>query len=283
MLKMVLAVLAFGVATVGRAQEPTPKNARMDPGDHRIWLDVGELRREYLVHVPLAYDGRRPIPVVLMFHGSGGSLDEISRGSGWSVKSDDETFLAVYPNGFPNADGMRVWNDGRPANDGRADDVAFVRAMLDDLSARFRVDTRRVFVVGFSNGAGLAFRLGLELGESVAAIAPVAGRLSMVPEKLSRPVPTILIIGTEDAGFRGGAGASLGRWAPLLGCGKAGEPVRTGRFTSVTWRDCPKNVDAVSYTVEGWPHYWPGGKNRGIEMWAENVIWKFFAKHAMRG
>ncbi len=262
------------------AQVPTPKNAALGPGDHRMWLDVGELRREFLLHVPSNYNGNMPVPLVLMFHGSGGSLDEISRSTGWSEKADLEGFLAVYPNGFPNADGMRVWNDGRPATDGRVDDVAFVRAMLDDLSARFRVDLRRVFVVGFSNGAGLAFRLAIELGNRIAAIAPVAGRLNVVPEKLSRAVPALAIIGTEDPGFRSGAGGSLARWAALLGCGALGEPVRKGRYTAATWT-CPKNVDAVSYTVEGWAHYWPGGKNRGIEMWAENVIWRFFEKHPM--
>ena len=99
------------------------------PGDHRLWLDVGELRREYLVHVPPSYDGFLT-PAVLMFHGSGGSLDEIARATGWIAKSDEEGFLAVFPNGFPNDEGMRVWNDGRLESDGRerVDDVAFTEA-----------------------------------------------------------------------------------------------------------------------------------------------------------
>ena len=258
--------------------------APMAAGNNRVWLSVGSLLREYLVHVPESYDGRRKVPVVLMFHGSGGSLDETANVTGWIQKSDEVGFLAVFANGFPNAEGMRVWNDGRYADDTRVDDVAFTRALLDDLALRFRVDAKRVYAVGFSNGAGLAYRLGAELGDRIAAIAPVAGRLNVAPEKLGRAVPMIAIIGTEDGGFRGGAGrTSPARWATLLGCGEPGDTVRRGRYASVTFQGCPEDAGAVSWTIDGWEHYWPGGPiNRGVEMWAETKIWEFFAKHPLK-
>jgi polyhydroxybutyrate depolymerase len=277
-----LAVLgACMAAALLEAQEPTPKNAVLGPGDHRIWLAVGELRRDYLLHVPAGYDGNRSIPLVLMFHGSGGSSDETASATGWRDKADSETFLAVFPNGFPNTAGMRVWNDGRPATDGRVDDVAFARALLDDLAARFRVDRQRIYVVGFSNGAGLAFRLGAELGDRIASIAPVAGALSVNTVALVRPVPMIFIIGTRDGGFRPGPRSASLRWAALLGCTPPPDSSHDGRFTFIEYQGCPRNVAAVAYYIDGWEHYWPGGKNRGIEMWAEKVIWTFFVKHPL--
>lgn len=274
-------LVGAGYAAPLAGQAGRADSAATAAGDYRFWLPVGELRREYLVHVPQRYDGRRPVPVVIMLHGSGGSLDEISNATGWKLKSDDENFLAVFPNGFPNADGMRIWNDGRFSTDDRADDVAFVRELLADLSRRYRVDQRRQFVVGFSNGAGMAFRLASELGDRIAAFAPVAGRLSVAPATLARPVPMIAVIGTQDAGFRSAGRTSPGRWAALLGCTDAGDTTRQGRVVSVSYH-CPAGTDATSHVIEGWAHYWPGGRNRGIEMWAEKVIWDFFRKHPLR-
>jgi polyhydroxybutyrate depolymerase len=264
------------------AQELTPRGVSLEPGtNHRVWISVGDLRREYLVHIPPGYDGRRPVPVVLMLHGSGGSLDEIFNVTHWGLKSDDEGFLAVFPNGFPNDEGMRVWNDGRPAVEGRADDVAFARALLDDLGARFRIDVKRVFVVGFSNGAGLAYRLATELNDRIASIAPVAGRIRLPEPQLARPVPAIAIVGTEDGGYQADV-RSAERWAALSGCKTTGDTVRNGRFVAVSYHACPKQVSITSYVVEGWEHYWPGGRNPGIEAWAEKVIWEFFRKHPLR-
>lgn len=41
------------------------------PRDHSRRLKVGTLQRTYLLHVPKSYDGTKPLPVVLAFHGGG--------------------------------------------------------------------------------------------------------------------------------------------------------------------------------------------------------------------
>jgi polyhydroxybutyrate depolymerase len=58
------------------------------------------------------------------------------------------------------------------------DDVAFLDALLDDLAGAYRVDPRRVFATGMSNGAMMAYRLASELSERIAAVAPVAGTMA---------------------------------------------------------------------------------------------------------
>src|SRR6266481_6156042 len=69
----------------------------LGPGDHRLWISVGALRREYLVHVPEGYRAGVPIPVVLMFHGSGGSIESDLKGTGWIKKGEQEAFVTVFP------------------------------------------------------------------------------------------------------------------------------------------------------------------------------------------
>ena len=64
----------------------------------------------------------------------------------------------------------------RPRN---VDDVAFTRAILDDLETVARVDPRRVFATGMSNGAMMAYRVAAELSDRIAAIAPVGGPMGI--------------------------------------------------------------------------------------------------------
>jgi polyhydroxybutyrate depolymerase len=218
--------------------------------------------------------------VVFVFHGSGSSLEQMAYVTGWSAKSDDQNFLVIYPNGFPNDEGMRVWNDGRPGYDPRLDDVQFVRAMLDELDRRFSVDRKRIYVVGFSNGAGLAYRLAIELNDRIASFAAVAGRPHITVDSLRRPVSALVIVGTDDGGVAADTAAGR-RFAELDHCGPAGRPLRKGRYVSINFEQCPANVAVTLYLVERWAHYWPGGRNPGVRMWAENVIWRFFEQHPM--
>ena len=277
--RVVLGLLALPATTA--AQEPTPRNVLTKAGNYRVWLSVGEYMREYLVHVPMKYDHRYRTPVLFMFHGSGGSADETYKATGWYSQSEDEGYLAVYPNGFPNDEGMRVWNDGRRATPSPIDDVAFTRAMLEDLQARFTIDPKRIYVVGFSNGAGMSYRLAVELNDRVAAIAPVAGGLGNSDPQVARAVPAFAVVGTQDGGYERDT-RSAERWAVLSGCGPAADSSRDGRYLTIGWR-CPKSIDVKSTVVDNWAHYWPGGfMNKGVEMWAEEKIWKFFEKHPLK-
>ncbi|MBI3778439.1 MAG: hypothetical protein HY274_05955 [Gammaproteobacteria bacterium] len=195
-------ILLAGVTAV-TAQAASPKPTTMHPGDNTVELTFDGLKRRYIVHVPPAYDGKTPAPVVIMFHGGGGKARGAMSETGWSAKADKEYFLAVYPEGVPRDPSRHAsfvanpqsWNDGSSrailaAAQKNIDDVGFIQAMLDDLSARLRVDSRRIYATGFSNGASMTFRVGRELATRLAAIAPVAGSDWLEQPAPARPVPT---------------------------------------------------------------------------------------------
>ena len=135
------------------------------------------------MHLPPAHKGDGPRPLVLVFHGHGDSAAGIAAISDFNRLADRNGFIVVYPEGVDHH-----WNDGRvvAGADGKArvDDVAFVNALLDRGTGKWRVDPRRIYAVGFSNGGVFCQRLGLELANRLAAIASVSA--SMSDEKLRK-------------------------------------------------------------------------------------------------
>jgi polyhydroxybutyrate depolymerase len=67
---LVLSVLIYCIDNAGQREAEAKQ---MGPGDYSLTLKVGELERRYLVHVPPQYDGKTPMPVVVMLHGGGGT------------------------------------------------------------------------------------------------------------------------------------------------------------------------------------------------------------------
>ena len=74
-----------------------------EPGDHKRSIEVGSLTRSYIVHVPPSYDGSRPFPVVLVFHGGGSNAPQMIRFCGLNEKADAAGFIAVYQEGLDDA------------------------------------------------------------------------------------------------------------------------------------------------------------------------------------
>jgi polyhydroxybutyrate depolymerase len=168
--------------------------------------------RKVLVHAP----SRLPASpaLVLVLHGGGGSADTAYRQIHPTLGplANQRGFVVAYPEA-----GTR-WNDGRAGTASGANDVAWLRTVVDTLVQTRRVDRRRVFVTGLSNGAIMAYRLACEAPDLVAAIAPVAGNRPADAPACTQAVPMQLIEGTMDrlAPHPGGRSAAAGQ---------GGEPV----------------------------------------------------------
>jgi polyhydroxybutyrate depolymerase len=304
-----------------------PQNAHSrdkyaEPGSHTLAIVVSGLERTHIVHVPATYKSQTPSPLVIMLHGGGGTARAASWETGWAMKAEKEGFLVVFPNAMARdpaqpssfASNPQLWNDGSDRfypSQKAPDDVGFIAAVLDDLSARFTLDERRVFVTGFSNGASMSFRVGAELSDRIAAIAPVAGALWFDPPMFKHPVSMCYITGTADplnlieggvpklatgAGDRVRAKPkppvrnSVLKWAKALGCPKATASTSDadGVHTE-TYSPCLGAAEVVYIAVDGLGHTWAGGRSllpeivvgkTSNKIRATDVIWEFFQKHA---
>jgi polyhydroxybutyrate depolymerase len=275
--------------------------------DHAHTLEFEGLTRTYKVHTPPSYDGTRPLPVVLVLHGGGGHADDVIRWIGMNDTADEAGFIAVHPNGSP-AGGARipgarqqlcVWNAGTccsPAEGKAADDIGFIRVMLDELAELYAIDERRIYATGASNGAMMSYTLASQLPDRIAAIAPVAAAMGFEEIEAKRAVPVLHIHGTEDmnAPVAGGVGPNarakfvqmplgkcIAKWAEHNGCPP--EPVvemlpdREDDGTRVrreTYGPGKGGAEVILYLIEGGGHTWPG---------APDLAAKYLARTKIRG
>lgn len=270
----------------------------------RIGSKIWEIRREWL------FSPAKPgAPLVVFLTGTGGTAAWSDHETGWSKLAAREGFALAIPEAVPPDPTKPLsflsnpprWNDGSapPFDSHEADDVDFLAHVVDDAITRFGVDSRRVFVTGFSNGAGMTFRFAAERADRVAAIAPVAGHLWVSDPKPSRPIPTLYTVGTRDLliPLRGGevrlpwtnrlvrrppVAETLDRWAVAIGC----SPIPVNRADGTVRIDrYPGPVPFDAMTVEGLGHHWPGGRAQlnprlagppSDAVNATEMIWEFF-------
>jgi polyhydroxybutyrate depolymerase len=312
----VTAVVTVFVAACGAAERrpsgPPAPELGLVAGGHERELLVDGREHNYLVYVPETLDLSQPAPVVLAYHGGGSNAERMRAYSGLDTSAWKYGFAVVYPEGTGRLLPLRTWNGGNCcgyAMEQDVDDVAFTRALLDDLATVLHVDGRRVYATGMSNGAIMAYRLAAELSGRIAAIAPVAGTLGVPEPEPARPVPVLHVHGTADEHVPWGGGVGIGVsgtdfvsvheslrvWRELNGC-----PVGSSTFvlpdreddgmrvTRTTWGPGLQDSEVVLITVQGGGHTWPGhdpglrvlGRStRDVDV--NDLIWEFFRAHPM--
>lgn len=181
-------------------------------------VQSGGLTRWFRVHEPDDYDPQQATPLVLAFHGGGGNARQFADQSELHLTSDAEDFLLVFPEGSGALGGpplylLETWNAGNCcgyAQQNGIDDVQFTRDMVTALAAEWNVDLDHVYATGHSNGGMMAYRLGMEAPDLVAAIGPNAAARG-VDGLPALEVPVMAMHGRLDTNvpFRGGVGTGV--------------------------------------------------------------------------
>lgn len=280
-------------------------------------LESGGRDRSYLLHVP---DGQSmgAMALVVVLHGGGGSGESAAKMTHFSAEADQEGFLVVYPDGTDkprpllNAmgkPGFLTWNAGGCcgyARDKQVDDVAFLRAVVADVEKIQKVNPKRIYATGISNGGMMAYRLACEASDVFAAIGPVSAIQDVTECKPAQYVSVIHFHGTDDENvpLNGGVGKKA-----LDEEGKRGRPPvqdsidfwvkqdqcdvtvtsKQPDLDVTNYGGCVDGTDVIFYKVLGGGHAWPGGDqilkmldkpNPNVD--ATDVIWRFFKGHPKR-
>lgn len=144
--------------------------------------------RPYLSAAPDNYDGS-PKPLIVTLHGFG--EDGLLQGtrSGLQSMVNERDFILVAPDGEELVPDERGWSISCCNETFRqSDDVAYLRAVIADISKRYNVDPTRIYVTGFSNGGFMAYLMACEASDLIAAVSVQAG--TVISEELAQCVPT---------------------------------------------------------------------------------------------
>jgi poly(3-hydroxybutyrate) depolymerase len=322
-------------------------------------IDVDNLSRNFVVHLPRGYDSKQHYPVVILLPGQNQEPDDMQRLTHFDqLVADKEGIITVYPNaargrwnigvhqeqpamaprrgygrhggmggggypgggggypggggGYPSGGGGGGQSGGQNPDQNRnrpepADDVAFLNQMLDQLALKYSVDTHRIYATGLGDGGFMALRMGCEMADRVAAVAPVGAALPKTMICLpARPVPALFLNGTDDPIVPYGGGTykpgqfhvlsaedSAKTWAKFDRCDEKPaqekiQPLQKGEKESktFTFNGCHDNAQVVLYAVKDGGNTWPGGEQYMSEkevgktsnaLNANETIWNFLS------
>jgi polyhydroxybutyrate depolymerase len=295
---------------------------------------VGDLDREYRLHLPTDYDKDTAASLVLNFHWYTGNAEMAERASAMSQHADEHGYVVAYPQST-SFESSRLgtvtsWNDlacnSSPGPEGPTcspgfslpfppecgeptdcnfcschDDLAFVTELLDHLEATLCIDLDRVYATGVSNGGMFVYRLGCDMPERFAAIAPIAG----IPMKgfgcapgPSAPVSIMHLHGSLDRAIPTDGSESSERhfvdpldevidmWASeeSQGCDSGETPYPTSKdgtkdLECAQRANCSTGAEVVYCS-------WAGDHMSSVSIGkflGNDVIWEFFSKNSRPG
>jgi poly(3-hydroxybutyrate) depolymerase len=357
-----------------KPESPTnDSQAKATPAqDSQEKVDVNDVTRTFVVHLPQGYKQDQHYPVVILFHGRNQDAADMAGITHFNRLADKDSIIAVYPNAAhgswnvgvraeqvnqpmqPRRGGRRGGWGGYPGGGGgypggggggypggggggypgggqgggqnggenpdenknkseTPDDVAFLNRMLDQLPMKYSVDTRRIYATGLGDGGFMALRVGCNMADRVAAIAPVGAAMPKTMICLpARAASALFINGTDDPIVPDNGGTykpgrfhvlsaedSAKTWAKFDHCGEKPEQAKLssadkgGKETKTyTYSGCQDNAQVVLYSVKNGGNTWPGGEQYMSEkevgktsnaLNANDVIWSFLVTKKIAG
>ena len=174
--------------------------ALLTAGDpQRMEWTVGGVVREGFVCAP-AKEGSGAPPIVFGFHGHGGSMQNAARS--FKIHEIWPEAVVVYLQGLPtpgrlsDPEGKKAgWQHGAGEQEDR--DLKLFDVVLASMKEKFKIDEKRVYATGHSNGGAFTYLLWGSRPDLFAAVAPsaAAGTRNM---KDTKPVPLLHLAGEKD-------------------------------------------------------------------------------------
>lgn len=274
-------------------------------------LFVAGLSRTYTVNLPPNYYQSAGFSLVIALHGGGGDALQFETTSKLTEKANAAGFIVVYPEGVQSTGplGARSWNAGNCcayASDNNINDVTFISRLINKLTLTYKINPKKVYVTGHSNGGMMAYRLACELSGKVAAIAANASTMVVSqPCSPSRAVPILHMHSVLDTHvpYKGGMGSGVGTegvylpavrtvlngWAQRNNCQTPAQVIiNNSSYKLARWSNCNSNAIIDYYLTQDGGHGWPGGLPGGpnsdtpaTSINANDLLWDFFQQHQL--
>ena len=256
--------------------------------------------REFYIFNPINDESINNAPVVFSFHGGGGTATENMEYSGFRQIAKEEKFILIYPQGqyFSNKDSTGwIFNE----NNNITDDLFFINEVIDWLYENKRINLDRIYATGFSVGAVMSYDLACKLSNKIAAVAPVAGTMSLDTYETCRPEKSKSIIhihGESDSILSPNGNEylksfleSIEFWANFNQCSSSNtegisDTNNDGYSgTIINYNNCSNQVAVTGILLENYDHQWPSidSQKNQSDIDAASYIWDFFKKFDVNG
>ena len=255
----------------------------------------GNLSREYVIYIPQSYDGTENVPLLLVFHGFGGRVQDMMYTADFRDLAESENFILVYPQGleFENESYSYHWNTGFSSDDNKSssDDFGFVEGLIGDVSTHLLVDTSKIYATGYSNGGFFTYALACYYSDLFTAIAPVSGTMMDDTYEAcnpSHPTPVMHLHGTDDGtvSYNGGEGLtsvdeSIGYWTSYNNTDTT-PSINTFSNQSLehyVYDNGERESSVELYKVLNGEHIWFDFELDGVP--TNTLMWNFLSKYNM--
>jgi polyhydroxybutyrate depolymerase len=250
----------------------------------KLEISVGARTRKALYLAPKSPAPDKSYSLLFVLHGGGGTpqgMGDVSRLEE-IYPLFEKSWIFVFPQGED-----KHWNDSRGSRNQDVDDLGYFDELLGAIQKVAKIDSRRIFATGISNGGMMSFRLACTKAW-LRAFAPVAATMPAALKESCRPTSPrsmLLIVGERDplVPYKGGevtgpfgarklgkvlgAEESLRIWKDFNACTvktpSVPAPATRADATSLTgetWSACADKTRVELVTVIGGGHTWPGGK-----------------------
>jgi polyhydroxybutyrate depolymerase len=275
-------------------------------------LDHQSRQRKYILHIPSSYNGTKEVPLVVFLHGGGGNSQSAQGFTNFNQISKDNGFLMVYPQAFSESSANSyVWADGRGlAPDVLGiDDVDYIDKLVTALKNEYKINSKKVYICGFSNGSFLTQRIAFEKNTQFAAIGTLGGTMNQSlfnTGNPSRAIPMMYVFGTTDPLVPYNGGVVVGsNTLPVIGIEQAVNYWKTKNQCQVTlpvinlpninttdnstvtvyeYTNGICNSKVKFYKINGGGHTFPGVRvgnittigETNLDILASQELWDFF-------
>lgn len=211
-------------------------------------------------------------PLLLSFHGMDQDPNYQQQNTHWEAVADTAGFLVVYPRG---GTGFSTWDISGDK------DTKWVTEIIAQMAKDYDIDTKRVYMSGFSMGGMFSYHSMGKIADKIAAFAPCSGYLMGGAGTAMRPVPIFHTHGTTDdvVGYNN-LENNLGSYRKQFNCPSQAEvtnnyPHTGDRATLYSWGPCDGGVYVKHLKLEGRGHM--PSKNEVSD------IWNFVKQYSLDG
>ncbi len=226
-------------------------------------ITSGGQSRQYYLRWPTTYDKSRPYRLILSFHGAGGKGTDVA-----------PSFFGLYD--LANGSTIFAAPDASGGFWSAAADTAFVDDILKTVEANLCIDTLRVELEGFSQGAAMAWTLACSRANVFRAVVGHSG--GGVPNPTTcQPIPYLGSLGLSDVSGNSQK-TQTDQFANWNGC--TIEPLPTapkGGHICSNYRGCPANYPVRWCSYDG--GHTPSPNDSGMSSsWMPSEVWRFLSQ-----